>query len=257
MSQPKPKAPKKPVQYAKFAKVGDVVHSKGNNVSSFSQLKRWFGSQADAHWFTGTLEEIYHTTVGKTKTVLYEVRYALPDGSVKLVRGKNILHRPGAWINPDPAPAASILGGGHTRVPASSQASGRRAQAPLFAATDDSSADTMLDRAYAQALERIRAPTVPASAAAAASGRIRLPTAASGRRKQASMFDDTDDDTSVDTMLERIYARSKATGLKTVEPPTDDDDSTVDNVPGATDIAPPRLINQCNRSTKKNDRAVC
>jgi hypothetical protein len=177
------------------------------------------------------------------KTVLYEVRYALPDGSVKLVRSKNILHRPGTWVNPDPAPVVSILGGGHTRVPASAAASGRRAQAPLFAATEDSSADTMLDRAYAQALDRIGAPTVPASAAA--SGRIGARTVpasavASGRGKQASMFDDTDD-SSVDTMLERIFARSKArtAGQKTAEPPTDDDDSTVDTVPGAQDIAPP------------------
>jgi hypothetical protein len=204
MSQPKPKAPKKPIQYAKFAKVGGLVHSKGNNVTSYSQLKRWFGSQADAHWFTGTLEEIYHTTVGKMKTVLYEVRYTLPDGSIKLVRGKNILHRPGAWINTDSAPIVPILGGGHTRVPASAAASGRRAKAPLFAATEDSSADTTINRLYAEALARIRAPTVPASAAA--SGRIGAPTipasaVASGRRKQASMFDDTDD-SSVDTMLE-------------------------------------------------------
>jgi hypothetical protein len=185
MSQPKPKAPKKPIQYAKFAKVGDLVHTKGNNVSAYSQLKRWFGSQADAHWFTGTLEEIVHTTVGKMKTVLYEVRYALPDGSVKLVRSKNILHHPGTWVNPDPAPVVSVLGAGHTRVPASAAASGRQAQAPLFAANEDSSADTLVDKLYAQALARIGAPTIPASAAA--SGRIGARTvpasaAASGRR---------------------------------------------------------------------------
>jgi hypothetical protein len=94
MSQPKPKAPKKPIQYAKNAQVGDLVHTKGNNVCAYGQLKRFFGSQADAHWFTGTLEDIVHTTIGKMKAVLYEVRYVLPDGSIKLVRKKNIHHRP-------------------------------------------------------------------------------------------------------------------------------------------------------------------
>jgi hypothetical protein len=68
------------------------------------------------------------------------------------------------------------------------------------------------------------------------------------------MFEDTDD-SSVDTMLERIYARSntRTAGLKTAEPPTNDDDSTVDTVPGAQDIVPPpdqpmQQINEEERS---------
>jgi Transposase IS4 len=51
----------------------------------------------------------------------------------------------------------------------------------------------------------------------------------------------------------RAYARSKAAGLKTAEPPTDDDDSTVDTAPGVPAIAPPpeppmQQINEDERS---------
>jgi hypothetical protein len=149
MSQAKTKAPKKPTQYAKNAKVGDVVHIKGGQVSNHGQLRRWFGSNADNHWFTGTVEEIVHLTVGKTKTTMYDVRYLFPNGSNKLLRRKNIFHHPGAWVNPHPPPTAPILGAGHTRVPASA-AVARRVQKPLFEDTDDSSADTMIDRLMAR-----------------------------------------------------------------------------------------------------------
>jgi hypothetical protein len=97
--QPKAKAPKKPTQYAKNAKVGDLVHIKASHVSNHGQLRRWFGSQANSHWFTGTLEEIAQCTVGKTKTTMYNVRYLLPDGFYKLLRKKNIHHCPvHGWI---------------------------------------------------------------------------------------------------------------------------------------------------------------
>jgi hypothetical protein len=110
----KAKAVKKPTQYAKNAKVGDVVHIKGAQVSHLSQLRRWFGSNAEIHWFTGTMEDIVYLTVGKTKTTMYEVRYELPDGTNKLLRKKNIHHHPGAWVHPNPPPSVPILGAGHT-----------------------------------------------------------------------------------------------------------------------------------------------
>jgi Transposase IS4 len=127
----------------------------------------------------------------------------------------------------------AILGAGHTRVPASAAAGGRRAKAPLFAATEDSSVDSMLERVFARAEARVegtttaKPPTVPASSAAI------------GRRAQNPLFAETDD-SSVDSMFERIAARSKArtAGLKTAEPPTDDD-SSVDSEPGAPYVAPP------------------
>jgi hypothetical protein len=65
------------------------------------------------------LEDIVTTTVGKSKTILYDVRYLLPDGSYKLLRKKNIHHHPGAWVNPDPPPRVAILGEGHSCAPAS------------------------------------------------------------------------------------------------------------------------------------------
>jgi Transposase IS4 len=154
----KAKAPKKPIQYAKNAQVGDVVHIKGGQVSNHGQLRRWFGSQADSHWFTGTVEEIVHLTVGKTKTTMYDVRYLFPDGSNKLLRKKNIFHHPGAWVNPHPPPKAPILGAGHTRVPASAAARGRRVQAPLFDDTDESSVDSLLEALLARERARVRPP---------------------------------------------------------------------------------------------------
>jgi hypothetical protein len=106
----KAKAPKKPTQYAKKAKAGDLVHIKGCHVSNHGQLRRWFGSQAGTHWFTGTVQEIVYTTVDKTKMTLYDVHYLFTDGIDKVLHNKNIFHHPGAWVNPDPLPQIAILG---------------------------------------------------------------------------------------------------------------------------------------------------
>jgi hypothetical protein len=111
-----PKAPKKPVQYAKNAMAGDTVHIKGCHVTSHGQLRRWFGSQADTRWFTGTIIDIVYTMVGKTKTSMYDVKYILPDGSDKVIQNNSIYHLPGMWKDPDPPPRVSVLGAGHSRV---------------------------------------------------------------------------------------------------------------------------------------------
>jgi hypothetical protein len=148
MSQAKakaPKAPKKPVQYAKNAKAGDVVHIKGCHVTSHGQLRRWFGSQADTNWFTGTVQDVLHTTVGKTKTTMYEVKYILPNGSDKELQNKSICHLPGVWKDPDRPPRVSVLGDGHSRVPAA----GRRVQGPPSVDSDASSVDSMLEAVLA------------------------------------------------------------------------------------------------------------
>jgi hypothetical protein len=142
-----PKAPKKPVQYAKNAKAGNVVQIKGCHVTSHGQLRRWFGLQADTNWFTGTVQEIIHTTVGKTKRTLYEVKYIMPDGSDKVLQNKNIHHLPGVWKDPDPPPRVSVLGAGHSHVPAA----GRRVQGPPSVDSDASSVDSMLEAVLARA----------------------------------------------------------------------------------------------------------
>jgi hypothetical protein len=172
----KAKAVKKPTQYAKNAKVGDVVHIKGSQVSHLSQLRRWFGSKADVHWFTGAVEDIVNLTVGKTKTTMYEVRYELPDGTNKLLRKKNIHHYPGAWVDPDPPPRVSVLGAGHTRVPTKGRLN------PLFVDSDDSTADTFIDTLYARQMEALARPGVRV-------GRLKLAEPS------------TDDDSSVDSVL--------------------------------------------------------
>jgi hypothetical protein len=56
----KPRKSNKP-KYAKNARSGDTVHVQGNKVTNRPQLKRWFGSQADDHCFTGVLEEVTET----------------------------------------------------------------------------------------------------------------------------------------------------------------------------------------------------
>jgi hypothetical protein len=157
-----PRAPKKPTQYAKNAKAGDLVHIKGCHVSNHGQLRRWFGSQADTHWFTGTVQQILHTTVGKMKMTMYEVHYLLPDGSDKVLSNKNIHHHPGAWLDPDPPPSIAILGGGHSRVPA---ARGQRVHGPPSVAYDDSSVDLMLEAVLARERDCVQPASskVPAS----------------------------------------------------------------------------------------------
>jgi hypothetical protein len=44
---------RKGVKYAKNAKNGDWVHTKGNNVTNPAQLKRWFGSKSALKMMSG------------------------------------------------------------------------------------------------------------------------------------------------------------------------------------------------------------
>jgi Transposase IS4 len=114
----KKKANAKPkgTQYAKGAKVGDFVHIKANHVSNPTQLKRWFGSQADDIYLTGKLEEIDIETENKRKVTYYGCFYDLPDGVTRYKRNKSILHYPGKFVNKEPPPRVSVLGTGQTRV---------------------------------------------------------------------------------------------------------------------------------------------
>jgi hypothetical protein len=84
----KPKANAKPkgTKYAKGAQAGDFVHIKATHVSNLTQLKRWYGSQADDRWFTGKLEEVVVVTENKCKVAYYDCFYDMPDGLTKFKR---------------------------------------------------------------------------------------------------------------------------------------------------------------------------
>jgi Transposase IS4 len=98
--------------YAKNARAGDTVHAQGNKVTNRAQLKRWFGSQADDHCFTGVVEEVVVLRDNNSQNVTYyDVFYPMPDGTTKFARNKNISHYPGPWVNPKPRPSITVHGG--------------------------------------------------------------------------------------------------------------------------------------------------
>jgi Transposase IS4 len=115
--KPKPNAKPKGTKYAKGAQAGDWVHIKATHVSNMTQLKRWYGSQADDQLFTGQVEEVVVATENKRKDTYYDCfYYGLPDGLTKFKRNKSLLHYPGKWEDAAPPPRVSVLGSGQQQV---------------------------------------------------------------------------------------------------------------------------------------------
>jgi hypothetical protein len=84
----------------KIADVGIWVHTKGTHVTSFPQLKRWFGSKAMSKYLLWIVKELI-LSGGFTRFSM-----TCPTGKTSTVRNKAIHHFPDKWVDPDPPPKA-------------------------------------------------------------------------------------------------------------------------------------------------------